>query len=135
MNEKLFKLLKSELKEILGEDDFTIIEMNKGSFHIIITLQFVLKKMKNATAQVINNITKRCKNFIGKIKDFAFFGNKKKVKNSNSLIKNIEDCEKDIIQAFEEKCKGTPINELTNFYELSKSFSTNDFNELYTSSK
>ena len=130
MNEKLFKLLKSELKEILGEDDFTIIEMNKGSFHIIITLQFVLKKMKNATAQVINNITKRCKNFIGKIKDFAFFGNKKKVKNSNSLIKNIEDCEKDIIQAFEEKCRGTPINELTNFYELSKSFSINDFNEL-----
>ena len=48
----------------------------------------------------------------------------------NPLVKNIEDCEKEIIQAFEEKCKGTPINETTNFYELSKYFSVNDFNEL-----
>lgn len=44
MNEELFKLLKSELKEILEDDNFSIIEMNKGSFHILITLQFIFKK-------------------------------------------------------------------------------------------
>ena len=65
-----------------------------------------------------------------KIKNFSFFGKKKKVEKTNSLVKNIEDNEKEIIQLFEEKCKGTPINEFTNFYELSKSFSINDFNEL-----
>lgn len=46
-------------------------------------------------------------------------------------VKNIEDSEKEIIQLFEEKVKGTPINEETNFYELSKSFSANDLNALF----
>ena len=134
MNEDLFKIFKSELKEILEEDNFSIIEMNKGSFHVLITLQFLLKKIHTSTKEEIKNITKKCKIFaskiLNKIKDFAFFGKKKKVKQSNALVKNIEDCEKEIIQAFQEKCNGIPINELTNFYELSKSFSVNDFNEL-----
>ena len=134
MNEELFKVLKSELKEILGEDNFSIIEMNRGSFHVLITLQFLLNKLHISAKEEIKNLSEKCRNFVGKIfhkiKDFAFFGKKKKVQMINPIVKNIEDCEKEIIQAFEEKCKGTPINEATNFYELSKSFSVNDFNEL-----
>ena len=134
MNEELFKVLKSELKEILGEDNFSIIEMNRGSFHVLITLQFLLNKLHISAKEEIKNLNEKCRNFVGKIfhkiKDFAFFGKKKKVQMANPIVKNIEDCEKEIIQAFEEKCKGTPINETTNFYELSKSFSVNDFNEL-----
>ena len=134
MNEELFKVLKSELKEILGEDNFSIIEMNRGSFHVLITLQFLLNKLHISAKEEIKNLSEKCRNFVGKIfhkiKDFAFFGKKKKVQMINPIVKNIEDCEKEIIQAFEEKCKGTPINETTNFYELSKSFSVNDFNEL-----
>ena len=134
MNEELFKVLKSELKEILGEDNFSIIEMNRGSFHVLITLQFLLNKLHISAKEEIKNLNEKCRNFVGKIfhkiKDFAFFGKKKKVQMINPIVKNIEDCEKEIIQAFEEKCKGTPINETTNFYELSKSFSVNDFNEL-----
>ena len=55
---------------------------------------------------------------------------KEKVEKINSQVKNIEDNEKEIIQLFKEKYKGIPINEFTNFYELSKSFSINHFNEL-----
>ena len=54
----------------------------------------------------------------------------KQVEKINSQVKNIGDNEKESIQLFKEKCKGTPINESTNFYELSKYFSINDFNEL-----
>ena len=119
MNEELFKVLKSELKEILGEDNFSIIEMNRGSFHVLITLQFLLNKLHISAKEEIKNLSEKCRNFVGKIfhkiKDFAFFGKKKKVQMINPIVKNIEDCEKEIIQAFEEKCKGTPINETTKF--------------------
>ena len=132
MDENLFNLLKSELKEILNEDNFSIIEMNKGSFHILISLEFLLKKIYSKEG--LKSLTNKIKNLVGdlceKFKDFSFFGKNKKVKKTIPLVKDIEDCEKEIIQAFEEKCKGNSINEFTNFYEISKSFSINDFNEL-----
>lgn len=136
MTEEMFLTLKDELKEILEDDNFSIIEINKGSLHVLITLQFLFKKMFVKTKGEIKNLSKKCKSFIGnifkKMKDFAFFGYKKKMPTYIcDYVKNIEDSEKEIIQLFEEKVKGTPINEETNFYELSKSFSANDLNALF----
>ena len=136
MTEELLLLLKKELKDIFEDDDFSIIEINKGSLDVLITLQFLFKKMYIKTKEEIKNITQNSKNFImkffNKIKDFAFFGyRKKKPEFVAEYVKNIEDSGKEIIQLFEEKIKGTPVNELTNFYELSKSFSVNDLNELF----
>ena len=134
MNEELFKILKSELKELLEEDNFSIIEMNKGSFHVLISLQFLLNKVYIKGKETVKNLSTNIKNIISnignKIKGALLFGKKKKVKKCDMYVKNIEDCEKEIIQAFSEKCKGIPINEQTNFYEFAKSFSINDFNEL-----
>ena len=48
----------------------------------------------------------------------------------NKFVKDIDESEKEIIQIFQEKVKGEEINEKTNFYEASKSFSINDFNEV-----
>jgi hypothetical protein len=67
MNEELFKVLKSELKEILGEDNFSIIEMNRGSFHVLITLQFLLNKLHISAKEEIKNLNEKCRNFVGKI--------------------------------------------------------------------
>ena len=136
MTEEMFFTLKNELKDILEDDSFSIIEINKGSLHVLITLQFLFKKMYVKTKGEIKNLTQKCKSFIGnifkKMKDFAFFGYKaKKPAYICDYVKNIEDSEREIIQLFEEKVKGTPINEETNFYELSKSFSANDLNALF----
>ena len=84
----------------------------------------------------IKNLTQKCKKFVSgilkKMKDFAFFGYKeKKPAYICDYVKNIEDSGKEIIQLFEEKVKGTPVGEETNFYELAKSFSVNDLNELF----
>ena len=66
MNEELFKVLKSELKEILGEDNFSIIEMNRGSFHVLITLQFLLNKLHISAKEEIKNLSEKCRNLLGK---------------------------------------------------------------------
>ena len=80
----------------------SIIEMNKGSFHILISLLFIFKKKNISTInEGLKNITGMIKNFVGnignKIKNFLFFGKTKKVEKTNSQVKNIEDNEKEII--------------------------------------
>ena len=130
--------LKTELKDIFEEENFSIIEINKGSTHFLLSLQFIFKKLLNKSDK-INELSKKIKNkvsqYIEKIKnyEFGFFGKKgKKIKaNSvNRFVKDIDESEKEIIQIFQEKVKGEEINEKTNFYEASKSFSINDFNEV-----
>lgn len=43
MTEELFKDLNEQLKEIIEEDDFSIIGINKGSLKVLITLEFLIK--------------------------------------------------------------------------------------------
>lgn len=54
INNKMIDELKNELKDILENNDFSIIEINKGSLKIIVTLQYIykelIKKMKNNPA-------------------------------------------------------------------------------------
>ena len=130
--------LKQELKEIFEDENFSVIEINKGSIHFLISLQFIFKKLFNKLEK-IKDFTKKIKNkvsqFISKIKnfDFCFFGIKGKKKKAcavHDFIKDIESSEKEIIQIFKEKVKGEEINEKTNFYEAAKGFSINDFNEV-----
>ena len=129
---------KKELEEIFEDKNFSIIEINKGSLHFLITLQFIFKKYfsKLDTAKTLSKkIINIVKQFAEKAKnyDFCFFGKKGETKKANTVkefVKDIETSEKEIIQIFTEKVKGEEINEKTNFYEASKSFSLNDFNEV-----
>ena len=129
---------KKELQEIFEDENFSIIEINKGSTDFLISLQFIFKKFLNS-ANKANQLTKKIKNkvieYVEKIKNFEFCffgkkGNKSKANAVNEFVKDIESSDKEIIQIFKEKVQGEEINEKTNFYEASKSFSINDFNEV-----
>ena len=140
ITKELVKEFKKELHKIFEDDNFSVIEINKGSTRFLISLQFIFKKVKVFDERInLKEFFKRTKNkvseYVDKIKefDFCFFGkkgNKNKVNAVNEFIKDIYDSEKEIIQKFEEKLKGNPINQNTNFYEAAKSFSMNDFEEL-----
>ena len=61
----------------------SIIEMNKGSFHILIILQFLFKKINISTInEGLKNITRMIKNFVGtlviKLKTFYFLEKQKR---------------------------------------------------------
>ena len=138
ITKELVKEFKKELHKIFEDDNFSVIEINKGSTHFLISLQFIFKKVFDKKID-LEDFFKRTKNkvseYVDKIKkfDFCFFGkkgNKNKVTAVNEFIKDMDDSEKEIIQKFEEKLKGNPINQNTNFYEAAKSFSMNDFVDL-----
>ena len=79
---------KNELKNVIGNDDFSIIEVNKGSLKVIVTLQYLYKKLfkllkENPAIQNIQNFPKELvdevKALLDKIIDTEFIsiGNKK----------------------------------------------------------
>ncbi len=41
----MINYFKNEIKKLIGNDNFSIVEINKGSFKVIITLQFIYKKI------------------------------------------------------------------------------------------
>ena len=45
LTKELISQFKEELKEIFEDENFSIIEINKGSTHFLISLQFVFKKI------------------------------------------------------------------------------------------
>ena len=70
----LIKKLKNELKVIFDIEDFSIIEINKGSLQVIVSLQYILKKMfkvmkGNPNRKNIENIPKDIENEIRMILD------------------------------------------------------------------
>ncbi len=142
LTKELISQFKDELKEIFEDENFSIIEINKGSTHFLISLQFIFKKISDKTKKGVKYLLKNIKNkvteYTKKIKDYNFsiFGKKgetKKPKEVKEFVKDIKDSQKEIIQIFQEKVKGEPINEKTNFYEISKSFTMNDLNEVIDS--
>ena len=95
--------LKNELKDILENNDFSIIEINKGSLKIIVTLQYIykelIKKMKNnpANKNVKNwqKITdKEVKNVLEKLiqTEFLFIGGKSPDFVYESVINITDKC-------------------------------------------
>ena len=138
LTKELILKLKEELKQIFEDENFSIIEINKGSTHFLISLQFIFKKIEDKTKKgvknLLQNISNTVSNFTKKIKNFSFgfFGkNNKKVPDEvKDYVKDIKDCDDNIIQIYQEKIKGESINENTNFYEISKSFTMNDLNEV-----
>ena len=88
----------------------------------------------------MSHIKTKVSEFSKKIRNhkFCIFGKQNKDKaiipyNVKEFVKDIKDSEKEIIQIFQEKIKGEPINENTNFYEISKGFTMNDLNEVIDS--
>ena len=134
--ENIFQF-KKELEEIFEDKNFSIIEINKGSFHFHVTLQFIFKKIINKydnAKTVSNKLKDKVSKYAQKIKNkkFFIFGKKgNKTPNSvNEFVKDIDDSFKEVVTIFQEDVKGEEINEKTNFYEASKAFSINDFNEV-----
>jgi len=141
LTKELISQFKEELKEIFEDENFSIIEINKGSTHFLISLQFIFKKISEKSKKGVKNLLKNVKSkvydYSQKIKNhnFCMFGkrNKQTPDSTKEFVKDIKDSEHEIIQIFQEKVKGEPIDEKTNFYELSKSFSMNDLNEVIDS--
>ena len=55
---------KNEIKKLVGNDNISLVEINKGSFKVIITLQFIYKKIlesmrENPTVENILNFQKK----------------------------------------------------------------------------
>ena len=132
---------KNEIKNLFGEDRFSLIEINKGSFKVIITLQFIYKKVlefikENPTFDNIlnfpNEINKEVIEIANKIKDhkFIFIGNAKPDFVQNSVLditkkKNQKKIEK-LIRSYNDNKKENKIN----IYEQSKNITINDLDNL-----
>ena len=69
--------IKKELIDLLGNKDFSIIEINKGSLKIIITLQCICKKLINSSnnniQELYENIKNEVKEIVDKIKENTFY--------------------------------------------------------------
>ena len=147
MTEELFKDLNEQLKEIIEEDDFSIIGINKGSLKVLITLEFLIKNFYIQKKEDVKSFFKKCldgvKKIGNKLKKCLFFGKRKKDDKLNGIkpvdvseyVKPIEDNEKEIIEILQEKCHGNQVDESFNFYEYSKSFSKDDLEELINNLK
>ena len=61
MTEELFKELNEQLKEIIEEDNFSIVGVNRGSLHILISLQFLFKNLYIQTKNDIKSFWEKCK--------------------------------------------------------------------------
>ena len=79
------KIYKNELQEIFEDENFSVIEINKGRTLFLNSLQFIFKKIiDNSVKGVEEDLSKIIKNkvseFIEKVKNFSFciFGKKEK---------------------------------------------------------
>ncbi len=156
ITKELIKELKNELKVIFGIEDFSIIETNKGSLQVIVSLQYILKKMfkvmkGNPNRKNIENIPKDIENEIRMILDkiiknnfisigkcptmvcdsiFDFFEefNQKKIENMFKSINNDKTPNKFNIY---EHAKNIKLEELENFIDfLSTEAEKQELNQL-----
>jgi hypothetical protein len=68
--------LKKELEEIFEDKNFSIIEVNKGSIHFFVSLQFIFKKCLTINDNLktsFEKIKKRLSKYIENIKNLCFF--------------------------------------------------------------
>ena len=126
---------KKELEEIFEDKNFSIIEVNKGSIHFFVSLQFIMKEcltIKDNLKTFYKNIKNKLSIYAGKLKNinFGFFKKKEKANSVNEFVKDINDFTSEIITISKEKLDGQNINKNINLYEASKAFTVNDFNEL-----
>ena len=126
---------KKELEEIFEDKNFSIIEVNKGSIHFFVSLQFIMKEcltIKDNLKTFYKNIKNKLSIYAGKLKNinFGFFKKKEKANSVNEFVKDINDFTSEIITISKEKLNGQNINKNINLYEASKAFTVNDFNEL-----
>ncbi len=137
---------KKELEEIFEDKNFSIIEVNKGSIHFFVSLQFIFKKcltindnLKTIFEKIKDRLSKYAENI--KKKFFCFYRKEtdsvdkfvkdKKANSVNEFVKDINSLDsKEIIGISMSKLNGKKLDEKTNFYEASKAFTVNDFNEL-----
>ena len=81
ITQKMIEELKIEIRNLLKEDNFSIIEIRKGSLIVIITLQFlILKEIEKQKNNIDFNISRVLEQFSDNIKE--------EVKKITALIKN-----------------------------------------------
>ena len=132
---------KNEIKKLIGNDNFSIVEINKGSFKVIITLQFIYKKIlesirENPAIENIiefpNNVNKEVIELSKKIENnkFLFIGNLKPDLVQKSVLdltkKNNQKKLERLFYSFNKNTNQKKVN----IYEQSKNISINDLDNL-----
>ena len=137
----MIKNFKNELSKLFGEDRFSLIEIRKRSFKVIITLQFIFKKVLDSIIEnpAVNNIlnfpneiNKEVIELAIKIKKnkFLCIGNAK----PDFLLESVVDFTKTenqqkLMRLFNSYNNNKKENK-TNIYEHSKNITINDLNNL-----
>ena len=127
--------MKSELKDLIQNDNFSIIEINKGSLHIIITLQYIYYELiKNKLPeQNIQSLYEGIENeviiLLQRIEenDFLFIGSKRP-DFVNELIIDItnENNQKKMQRLFESINGDKKNNKKYNIFENAKNITSNE---------
>ena len=141
INQDMIKNLKNELKTIVKDENFSLIEIEKGSLKIIMTLQFVYKKVLESIRQnpvyenIINfpdNINKEVIEITEKIENhkFAFIGVAKPDYIQNSFLDiTTEENQRRLKSLFKSYNDNKKENNI-NLYEQSKNITINDLDKL-----
>ena len=132
---------KNEIKEIIGDDNFSLIEINKGSFKVIITLQYIYKKVlesikENPAMENIvefpNEVNKEVIELSQKMENnkFLFLGSVRPdfVQRSTIDLTNKQNQKrlKNLFNSFNNNRNLKKVN----IYEQSKNISINDLDKL-----
>ena len=132
---------KNELKNVIGNDDFSIIEVNKGSLKVIVTLQYLYKKLfkllkENPAIQNIQNFPKELvdevKALLDKIIDTEFIsiGNKKPDFAHESVTDiTVQKNQKKITNMYK-AINDDKTKKKDNIYENAKNISFNELEKL-----
>ena len=141
INNDMIQNLKNELKDIIKNEKFSLIEVKKGSLKILITLQFIYKKVLESIRQnpvyenienFPNNINKEVIDVANKIKKHKFlFIGKAKPDFIHKSVLDVTTAEnqkrlKNLFKSYNDNKKENKIN----LYEQSKNITLNDLDEL-----
>jgi len=151
ITEKIIKNLKSEICNLLKkkEDNFSIIEIKKGSLIVLIALQFIIfneikknKDFKLQLEQFNSNIKEELKKIYQKIKDYTFrsLGSKKPDDVNEDMIYLSKETINNIImykkeKGFEnidmKKLFDIQIDDQLNIYEISNNINIEEVKRFY----
>ena len=144
ITQDIIKNLKNEVNNIIKEDNFSFIEIKKGSLKIIVTLQYIYKKVLESIRQnpiyeniedfpnrinrEVNEVARKIENhkflFIGNARpDFVQesildITNKRNQKRLKNLLKSYNDNEEENTINIYEESKNIAINDLDKLIDM-----------------
>ena len=141
INEDLIPKIKDEIKKLIKKDNFSIIEIKKGSLTVIITLQYIIFEeirkdrnmdFSNISNQFILNIEQKVKNISTLLKEHEFICLGTKTPNyiDNNIINIIEEKNQIFIRDRIQKFSKEEENQI-NLFEAAKSIEMEELERFY----